>query len=82
MFKVGDIIIYIGKNNKYHKKFAIGKIISTYEESTIMAVYMPEKNEHLNFYDEHQDEVYLRNKYHFISLKEYRKQKLEKINSI
>lgn len=79
--KAGDTVIYIGKDEKYHKQFSIGKIISLYEESTIMAVYIPEKSEYLNFYDEHQDEIYLRNKYLFISLKEYRKQKLEKICS-
>ena len=79
--KAGDKIIYIGKSNKDYKKYSVGKIICIYEESSIMAVYMPEKNKSLDVYDDDEDEVYLRNKYLFITLKEYRKQKLEKICS-
>jgi hypothetical protein len=76
--KAGDKVIYIGKSTGSYKKYSVGKLICIYEDSSIIVVYMPETNTSYDIYDD--ERVYMRDKKLFCTLKEYRKQKLEKIN--
>ena len=78
--KAGDKIIYIGKDTKNYKKYSVGMLICIYEDSSIIAVYIPETN--TSFYNYDDERTYMRDKKLFCTLKEYRKEKLEKINSL
>ena len=73
--KLGDILIYVGENVRGMKKYDKYVLIVNYEYSV--------KHELIGiqlYGSDDEDDFYIRDKINFITIKEYRKQKLKKLN--
>lgn len=78
--KIGDKFVYIGETIKQIKKYSIGKLILEYHDNKSVIFYNYEYDYTQSNYDP--EKIVILDKSLFISFNDYRKQKLEKINSI
>lgn len=72
--KLGDIIFYIGEDERQIKKFDKFTLIVMYEKSNLIGVQL--------YGSDDEDGFFIRLKSNFITIKEFRKNKLVKLNKI
>lgn len=72
--KLGDIIFYIGEDQRQIKKFDKFTLIVMYEKSNLIGVQL--------YGSDDEDDFFIRLKSNFITIKEFRKNKLVKLNKI
>lgn len=69
--KLGEILIYIGKSNRFNKKYSKYSLICIYDDNRLIGVQL--------YGSDDENDFFIRDKSLFINLKEFRKQKLNKL---